>query len=122
MYKGEADWAEIAKVKANPNIEIPIFGNGDIDSPEKAVEYKEKYGVDGIMIGRAAIGNPWIFNQIKYFVKTGQHLPQPTLSERVEAAKQHLEWRSEEHTSELQSRGQLVCSLLLEKKKLLKRM
>src|SRR5690625_3094141 len=92
MYKGEADWTEIAKVKANPNIEIPIFGNGDIDSPEKAVEYKEKYGVDGIMIGRAAIGNPWIFNQIKYFEKTGQHLPQPTLSERVEAAKQHLEW------------------------------
>lgn len=92
MYKGEADWTEIAKVKANPNIEIPIFGNGDIDSPEKAVEYKEKYGVDGIMIGRAAIGNPWIFNQIKHFVNTGQHLPQPTLFERVEAAKQHLEW------------------------------
>lgn len=95
MYKGEADWTEIAKVKANPNIEIPIFGNGDIDSPQKAVEYKAKYGVDGIMIGRAAIGNPWIFNQIKHFVKTGEILPDPTLSERVEAAKQHLIWACE---------------------------
>ncbi len=95
MYKGEADWTEIAQVKANPNIEIPIFGNGDIDSPEKAVEYKNRYGVDGIMIGRAAIGNPWIFNQIKHYVETGQHLPEPTLSERAEAAKQHLIWACE---------------------------
>src|SRR5690606_35889547 len=95
MYKGEADWTEIAKVKANPNIEIPIFGNGDIDFPQKALEYKTKYGVDGIMIGRAAIGNPWIFNQIKHFVKTGETLADPTLAERAEAAKQHLTWAVE---------------------------
>lgn len=95
MYKGEADWTLIGEVKANPNIEIPIFGNGDIDSPEKAVEYKEKYGVDGVMIGRAAIGNPWIFNEVKHFVETGKHLPRPTMNQRVEAAKQHLEWSVE---------------------------
>src|ERR1700751_5827049 len=77
LYKGEADWTLIAKVKNNPRIHIPIFGNGDIDSPEKAVEYKNRYGVDGIMIGRAAIGNPWIFNEIKHFIKTGEHLPPP---------------------------------------------
>lgn len=107
MYKGEADWTEIAKVKANPNIEIPIFGNGDINSPKKAVEYKEKYGVDGIMIGRAAIGNPWIFNQIKYYIETGNHLPLPSLAERVEAAKQHLIWACEwkgERTGILETR------------------
>lgn len=75
MYKGEADWTLIGEVKNNPRINIPIFGNGDIDSPEKAVEYKNRYGVDGIMIGRAAIGYPWIFNEIKHFVKTGEHLP-----------------------------------------------
>lgn len=92
MYKGEADWVEIAKVKANPNIEIPIFGNGDIDSPQKAWEYKNTYGVDGIMIGRAAIGNPWIFNQIKQFVKNGTPPELPSLKDRVEAAKQHLIW------------------------------
>src|SRR5436190_10050930 len=79
MYKGEADWRLIAKVKNNPRIYIPIFGNGDIDSPEKAMEYKDRYGVDGIMIGRAAIGYPWIFNEIKYYIKTGTHLPAPTL-------------------------------------------
>lgn len=95
MYKGEADWTEIAQVKANPNIEIPIFGNGDIDSAEKAVEYYQKYGVDGIMIGRAAIGNPWIFDQIKHFVQTGQQLAEPSLMERTTAAKQHLEWACE---------------------------
>lgn len=95
MYKGEADWTEIAKVKANPNIEIPIFGNGDIDSPQKALEYKNKYGVDGIMIGRAAIGNPWIFNEIKHFFETGEDLEEPTLQMRIEAAKQHLIWACE---------------------------
>lgn len=97
MYKGEADWTLIAAVKNDPEIEIPIFGNGDIDSPEKALEYKEKYEVDGIMIGRAAIGNPWIFNQIKHFMSTGEHLPQPTIQERVEVVKKHLrfsiEWK-----------------------------
>lgn len=95
MYKGEADWTEIAKVKANPNIDIPIFGNGDIDSAEKAVEYYQKYRVDGLMIGRAAIGNPWIFNQIKHFVQTGELLADPDLKERTTAAKQHLQWACE---------------------------
>lgn len=98
MYKGEADWTLIGKVKNNPRIQIPIFGNGDIDSPEKAVEYKNRYGVDGIMIGRAAIGYPWIFNEIKHFVKTGTHLPSPTIQDRVAVARKHLyksvEWKN----------------------------
>ena len=88
MYKGEADWTLIGKVK----------NNGDIDSPEKAVEYKNRYGVDGIMIGRAAIGYPWIFNEIKHFVKTGEHLPAPTIEQRVEVCRKHLyrsvEWKN----------------------------
>ena len=95
MYKGHSDWSHIARVKANPNIEIPIFGNGDIDSPQKAVEYKEKYDVDGIMIGRAAIGYPWIFEQIKHYRETGELLPEPTIAERMEAAKNHLNWAIE---------------------------
>lgn len=99
MYKGEADWTLIAKVKNNPRVQIPIFGNGDIDSPQKAVAYKERYGVDGIMIGRAAIGYPWIFNEIKHYMQTGEILPTPTLEERVEVAKKHLrfsvEWKGE---------------------------
>ena len=80
----------IAKVKNNPRIKIPIFGNGDIDSPEKAVEYKNRYGVDGIMIGRAAIGYPWIFNEIKHFIKTGEHLPSPTIADRIAVCRKHL--------------------------------
>jgi nifR3 family TIM-barrel protein len=92
MYKGHSDWSHIARVKNNPRITMPIFGNGDIDSPEKALEYKNKYGMDGIMIGRAAIGYPWIFNEIKHFMKTGEHLPKPTIINRVEAAKNHLQW------------------------------
>jgi len=95
MYKGEADWTKIAEVKNHPDIHIPIFGNGDIDSPEKALEYKEKYGIDGIMIGRAAIGYPWIFNEIKHFMATGEHLDKPTLTERVAIAKKHLEFSVE---------------------------
>ena len=99
MYKGVADWTKIAEVKNHPDIHIPIFGNGDIDSPEKAVEYKDQYGVDGIMIGRAAIGYPWIFNEIKHYMATGEHLPKPTLDERVRVAKKHLsfsvEWKGE---------------------------
>lgn len=90
MYKGVADWSLIAAVKNNPRIHIPIFGNGDIDSPQKAVEYKNRYGVDGIMVGRAAIGYPWIFREIKHFVATGEVLPPPTVEERVEVSKQHL--------------------------------
>ncbi|MFT3932420.1 MAG: tRNA dihydrouridine synthase DusB [Chitinophagaceae bacterium] len=97
MYKGEADWTLIGKVKNNPRIKIPIFGNGDIDSPEKALEYKNRYGVDGIMIGRAAIGYPWIFNEIKHYVKTGTHLPAPTIEDRIAVCRKHLyksfEWK-----------------------------
>jgi nifR3 family TIM-barrel protein len=97
LYKGVADWTHIAKVKNNPRIQIPIFGNGDIDSPEKALEYKNKFGVDGIMIGRAAIGYPWIFNEIKHFVRTGEHLAPPTIHQRVAVIRQHLhrsvEWK-----------------------------
>ncbi len=99
MYKGEADWTYIAKVKENPRMTIPVFGNGDIDSPQKAVEYRNRYGVDGIMIGRASIGYPWIFREIKHFMKTGEMLPPPTTEERVNAARQHLqhsiEWKGE---------------------------
>jgi nifR3 family TIM-barrel protein len=90
LYKGEADWTHIAQVKNNPRIRIPIFGNGDIDSPERAVEYKDRYGVDGIMIGRAAIGYPWIFREIRHFMETGEHLPSPTIAERIEVIKKHL--------------------------------
>lgn len=95
MYKGEADWEHISRIKQNPNIEIPIFGNGDIDSPEKALEYKQKYACDGIMIGRAAIGYPWIFNEIKHFFKTGEHLPAPAIEDRLLAVRQHAEWSAE---------------------------
>ena len=90
LYKGEADWSHIAKVKNNPKITMPIFGNGDIDSPEKALAYKNKYGIDGIMIGRAAIGYPWIFNEIKHFFATGKHLPPPTIEQRVAVIRKHL--------------------------------
>jgi tRNA-dihydrouridine synthase B len=90
LYKGEADWELIAKVKANPRITIPIFGNGDVDTPEKAKEYRDRYGVDGIMIGRAAIGNPWIFNEIKHFLRTGEHLPPPTIEQRIAVIREHL--------------------------------
>ena len=92
MYKGSADWTHIARVKNNPRITMPIFGNGDVDSPEKALEYKNKYGLDGMMIGRAAIGYPWIFNEIKHYFKTGEHLAQPTMTDRIEAARNHLTW------------------------------
>ena len=90
MYKGQADWTLIAKVKNNPRIHIPIFGNGDIDSAEKALEYKERYDVDGIMIGRAAIGYPWIFKEIKHYLETGKHLPSPSVENRVEVCRKHL--------------------------------
>ena len=92
MYKGHSDWSHIARVKNNPRITMPIFGNGDIDSPVKALKFKNDYGVDGIMIGRAAIGYPWIFDEIKHFFATGTHLPQPTIADRVEAARNHLQW------------------------------
>ncbi|GAB4127657.1 MAG: tRNA dihydrouridine synthase DusB [Raineya sp.] len=99
MYKGNADWTLIAKIKENPRIKIPIFGNGDIDSPQKALAYKNKYGVDGIMIGRAAIGYPWIFREIKHYLHTGRLLAPPTLAERLEACQKHLnfsvKWKGE---------------------------
>lgn len=99
MYKGEADWTLIGRVKENPRINIPIFGNGDIESPEKALEYKNRFGVDGIMIGRASIGYPWVFNEIKHYLRTGGHLAAPTLADRVAVCKQHLEfsirWKGE---------------------------
>lgn len=99
MYKGSADWSYIGAVKANPRIHIPIFGNGDIDSPTKAVAYKEAYRVDGIMIGRASIGYPWIFREIKHYQATGSLLPPPTLAQRIETVKNHLvhaiEWKGE---------------------------
>jgi tRNA-dihydrouridine synthase B len=99
MYKGEADWTLIGKVKENPRIYIPVFGNGDIDTPQKALEYKNRYGVDGVMIGRASIGYPWIFREIKHYMATGEILPPPTVDERVETARKHLmksiEWKGD---------------------------
>lgn len=92
LYKGEADWSLIANVKNNPRIQIPIFGNGDIDNPQKALDYRNKYGVDGIMIGRAAIGYPWIFNEIKHFFNTGELLATPTVAERVAVLRKHLDF------------------------------
>ncbi|QDA59980.1 tRNA dihydrouridine synthase DusB [Hymenobacter jejuensis] len=91
MYKGDADWRLIAKIKENPRIKIPIFGNGDIDSPQKALEYKNRYGVDGVMIGRASIGYPWIFREIKHYVATGELLAPPTVEERVAMCRMHFE-------------------------------
>ena len=99
MYKGVADWTLIGEVKNNPNMHIPVFGNGDVDSPERTKEVKEKYGVDGVMIGRAAIGYPWVFNEIKHFLETNKHLEKPTLKDRVIACKRHLQhsikWKGE---------------------------
>ncbi len=95
MYKGHSDWTHIERIKNNPRIHIPIFGNGDIDSPQKAKEYRERFGLDGMMIGRAAIGYPWIFNEIKHYEKTGELLAPPTMKDRLEAAKNHLIWSME---------------------------
>ncbi|MBR54894.1 tRNA dihydrouridine synthase DusB [Candidatus Poribacteria bacterium] len=99
MYKGSADWTLIGRIKENPRIRIPVFGNGDVDSPEKAVRMRQTYGVDGIMIGRATIGYPWIFNEIKHFMKTGQYLAPPTIDQRIDTVKKHFEfslrWKGE---------------------------
>ena len=99
MYKGAADWRPIAEVKNNQRMHIPIFGNGDVDSPESAIEMRDQYGLDGAMIGRASIGNPWFFNQVKHFMETGTHLAPPSIVERVDAARRHLEmaidWKGE---------------------------
>ncbi len=91
MYKGEADWKPIADVKNNQRMHIPVFGNGDITTPEKAMEMRDSYGLDGAMIGRAAIGYPWFFNEIKHFFKTGAYLAKPTIAQRVEMARRHLQ-------------------------------
>ena len=99
MYKGSADWTPIAEVKNNPRMNIPVFGNGDVNSPEKALEMKNKFGLDGAMIGRASIGNPWFFNQVKEYINTRKHIEKPTLSQRIMTAKRHLEmavsWKGE---------------------------
>lgn len=99
MYKGEADWSLIGEVKNNPRMHIPVFGNGDVDSPEKAVAMKATYGVDGVMIGRASIGYPWIFREIKHFINTGEHLAPPSIDERLDVCRQHLreslKWKGE---------------------------
>jgi len=91
MYKGNADWAPIAAVKNNSHMHIPIFGNGDVTTPEKAVLMRDEFGLDGAMIGRASIGNPWFFKQVKHFIKTGEHLAEPSIEERVNVAKRHLD-------------------------------
>ena len=99
MYKGRADWTLISDVKSNPRMKIPVFGNGDVDSPEAALKMKNKFGLDGAMIGRASIGNPWIFNQIKHYFKTGNHAEEPSIEQRVEVCKLHLKesimWKGE---------------------------
>ena len=99
MYKGEADWKPIAQVKNNPRMHIPVFGNGDVDSPEAAMRMRDDYGLDGAMIGRASIGYPWFFREVKHFFKTGTHLPPPTMEQRVTAARRHLQmsidWKGE---------------------------
>lgn len=99
MYKGPADWRLIGEIKNNPRIHIPVFGNGDVDSPEKALEMKNRYGVDGVMIGRASIGYPWIFNEIKYFLKTNSFLDSPTIEDRIDVCRMHLkkslEWKGD---------------------------
>ena len=99
MYKGEADWGPIAEVKNNPRMHIPVFGNGDVDSPEAALRMRDQFGLDGAMIGRAAIGYPWFFREVKHFFKTGEHLAPPNMEERVHAARRHLQmaidWKGE---------------------------
>lgn len=99
MYKGDADWTPITEVKNNQRMHIPVFGNGDVSSPEKALEMRDKFGLDGAMIGRASIGNPWFFNHVKHYFKTGEHLAPPTMEERVDAARRHLQmaidWKGE---------------------------
>lgn len=99
MYKGNANWEPIAAVKNNPRMHIPIFGNGDVNTPEMAMKMRDDYGLDGAMIGRASIGYPWFFREVKHYFETGTHLEPPTMPERVEAARRHLkmaiDWKGE---------------------------
>lgn len=108
MYKGVADWSLIAAVKNNARMHIPIFGNGDVNSPEKAMEMRDTYGLDGAMIGRASIGNPWFFKQVKHFFETGEHLPEISIAERVEMAHRHLQmeidWKGVEIVGVMETR------------------
>jgi len=108
MYKGSASWAPIAEVKNNSRMHIPVFGNGDVNTPERAVEMRDKYGLDGAMIGRASIGNPWFFKQVKHFFETGEHLPEITIADRVEMAKRHLQmeidWKESEIVGVMETR------------------
>ena len=108
MYKGEADWTPIAEVKNNPRMHIPVFGNGDVTTPEKAVKMRDEYGLDGCMIGRASIGNPWFFNEVKHFIKTGEHLPPASIADRVNVARRHLEmeiaWKENERQAVMETR------------------
>ena len=108
MYKGSANWAPIAEVKNNSRMHIPVFGNGDVNTPERAVEMRDKYGLDGAMIGRASIGNPWFFKQVKHFFETGEHLPEITIADRVEMAKRHLQleidWKESEIVGVMETR------------------
>ena len=99
MYKGEADWSKISEIKNNPRMHIPVFGNGDVNSPERAKEMRDEYGLDGAMIGRASIGNPWFFNDVKHYLKTGKKKEEPTIAEKAEMAIRHLkmaiDWKGE---------------------------
>lgn len=108
MYKGSADWRPIAAVKNNPRMHIPVFGNGDVNTPERALEMRDDYGLDGAMIGRASIGNPWFFKQVKHFLKTGTHLPAIGLADRVAMARRHLEmaigWKENELVGVMENR------------------
>jgi nifR3 family TIM-barrel protein len=108
MYKGNATWAPIAEVKNNSRMHIPVFGNGDVNSPEKALEMRDKFGLDGAMIGRASIGNPWFFKQVKHFFETREHLPEISIAERVEMARRHLQmeidWKGVEIVGVMETR------------------
>ncbi len=108
MYKGEADWAPISEVKNNQRMYIPVFGNGDVNTPEKAMEMRDVYGLDGAMIGRASIGNPWFFKQVKHYFETGEHLPDISIADRVEMARRHLqmeiEWKEVEIVGVMETR------------------
>ncbi len=99
MYKGDADWTQIAAIKNNPRMHIPVFGNGDVNTPEKAKEMRDEYGLDGAMIGRASIGNPWFFDQVKFYLSTGNKKEEPGISDKARMAKRHLEmavkWKGE---------------------------
>jgi len=108
MYKGNADWTRIAAVKNNPRMHIPVFGNGDVNTPERALEMRDDYGLDGCMIGRAAIGNPWFFKEVKHFMATGEHLEVASIADRVEVARRHLQmeidWKENERQAVMETR------------------